>query len=403
MTSPNINLRDPALYRIRLAEHHRTGRTWSIYPMYDYAHPISDALENITHSICTLEFEDHRPFYDWLLERLADGGYFAPPLPQQYEFSRLNVTYCITSKRKLQELVEQKLVDGWDDPRMPTLVGLRRRGYTPESLQLFCERIGVSKADSWIDMSVLEQALRDDLEQRAPRAAAVLDPLELLIENFDENLRASNAVRPVHPQKPELGLRKFLFSRRLWIERDDFIEVPAKGYFRLFPGNKVRLRHGFVIECMGCEKDESPAGSSSVIARYFEDSKSGTAGADQYKVKGNIHWLSQLDALPAEVRLYDRLFLKANPEAGEADYERQSIPIPARPFLAGSNPVWQSCKRVRHFSLSATAISLPIARIIYPPNQWYSIERLGLRTPGQQGTLDDQTSESGLPYFASII
>ena len=336
MTSPNINLRDPALYRIRLAEHHRTGRTWSIYPMYDYAHPISDALENITHSICTLEFEDHRPFYDWLLERLADGGFFTRPLPHQYEFSRLNVTYCVTSKRKLQELVQLKLVEGWDDPRMPTLVGLRRRGYTPESLQLFCERIGVSKADSWIDLSSLEQALRDDLEKRAPRAAAVLDPLELIIENFDEN-QSVDCSAAVHPQKPELGLRKFLFTRRLWIERDDFIEVPAKGYFRLFPGNKVRLRHGFVVECTGCEKDASGR-VIRVTARYFEDSKSGTPGADQYKVKGNIHWLSQQDAQAAEIRLYDRLFLAANPDAGDADYKTTINPDSRRIISAWVEP-----------------------------------------------------------------
>ncbi len=336
MRSANINLRDPALYRIRLAEHHRTGRAWSIYPMYDYAHPISDALENITHSICTLEFEDHRPFYDWLLERLAEGGMFERPLPHQYEFARLNVTYCITSKRKLQELVQLGLVDGWDDPRMPTLVGLRRRGYTPESLQLFCERIGVSKADSWIEMSVLEQALRDDLERRAPRAAAVLDPLELVIENLDESLSIACSAA-VHPQQPELGLRSFLFTRHLWIERDDFIEQPAKGYFRLFPGNRVRLRHGFVIECTGCDKDAS----GQVVrakARYLEDSKSGTAGADQYKVKGNIHWLSQRDAKPAQVRLYDRLFVQANPEAGGADYKASINPDSKRIVSAWVEP-----------------------------------------------------------------
>jgi glutaminyl-tRNA synthetase len=336
MSSPNINLRDPALYRIRLAEHHRTGRAWNIYPMYDYAHPISDALENITHSICTLEFEDHRPFYDWLLERLADGGFFERPLPHQYEFSRLNISYCITSKRKLQELVQLELVDGWDDPRMPTLVGLRRRGYTPQSLQLFCERIGVSKADSWIDMSVLEQALRDDLERRAPRAAAVLDPLELVIVNLDDALSIEcNAA--VHPQQPELGLRSFLFTRQLWIEREDFIESPSKGYFRLFPGNRVRLRHGFVVECIGCDKNA--AGEViRVTARYLEDSKSGTPGSDQYKVKGNIHWLSQRDARSAQVRLYDRLFSQANPDAGGADYKSAINPNSKRVVSAWVEP-----------------------------------------------------------------
>lgn len=328
MASPNVNLRDPALYRIRLAEHHRTGNAWSIYPMYDYAHPISDALENITHSICTLEFEDHRPFYDWLLERLAEGGYFDAPLPRQYEFARLNVSYFVTSKRKLQELVQTGLVDGWDDPRMPTLVGLRRRGYTPGSLQLFCERIGVSKADSWIDLSVLEQALRDDLDPVAARGAAVLDPLELLIENFDPGARI-DCTAPVHPKAPERGLRHFVFSQRLWIERDDFIEQPQKGYFRLFPGNRVRLRYGFVIECTGCEKD-ADGKIVRVLARYLPDSRSGTAGADQYKVKGNIHWLSQQEAVLAEVRLYDRLFLQANPEAGGGDYKAAINPDSCR-------------------------------------------------------------------------
>ena len=318
MASPNINLRDPALYRIRFAEHHRTGDTWCIYPMYDYAHPISDALENITHSICTLEFEDHRPFYDWVLERLAEGGFFDAPLPQQIEFARLNLTYCITSKRKLQELVQSRRVDGWDDPRMPTIVGLRRRGYTPEAIQLFCERIGVSKSDSWIDMSVLEGALRDDLDPRAARGAAVLDPVELLITNYPEGT-SETCTAPVHPQQPERGHREFLFSRRLWIERDDFKEMAPKGYFRLYPGNRVRLRFGYVILCTGCEKDASGR-IVRVLAQYLPDSKSGTPGADQYKVKGNIHWLSRDDALQAEVRLYDRLFSEAYPDAGGADY-----------------------------------------------------------------------------------
>ena len=282
MGSPNINLRDPALYRIRFAEHHRTGDKWCIYPMYDYAHPLSDALENITHSVCTLEFEDHRPFYDWLLERMAEGGYFDQPLPQQIEFARLNLTYVITSKRKLRELVTDGAVAGWDDPRMPTIVGLRRRGYTPEAIQLFCERIGVSKSDSWIDMSVLEQALRDDLDPRAARVAAVLDPLELLIGNYPESL-TEPCHAPVHPQQPERGRREFMFSRRLWIERDDFLELAPKGYFRLYPGNRVRLRYGYVVECTGFEKD-ADGRIVRVLANYLPDSRSGTPGADAYKV-----------------------------------------------------------------------------------------------------------------------
>lgn len=319
MASPNMNMRDPAIYRIRHAHHHRTGDKWCIYPMYDYAHPIEDAIENITHSICTLEFQDHRPFYDWLLERLAEGGFFKKPLPQQYEFARLNLTYAITSKRKLLQLVEEKIVDGWDDPRMPTIVGIRRRGYTPEAIQLFAERIGVAKADSWIDMSTLEGALRDDLDPKAPRATAVLRPLKLIIDNFPagETVECSS---PVHPHHPERGNRVFPISKELWIEQEDFMEVPSKGYFRLFPGNKVRLRYGYVVECVGCDKD-ADGKVIAVHCTYFADSKSGTEGSANYKVKGNIHWVSAAHALEAEVRLYDRLFTDPNPDAGGKDFK----------------------------------------------------------------------------------
>jgi glutaminyl-tRNA synthetase len=319
MASPNMNMRDPAIYRIRHAHHHRTGDKWCIYPMYDYTHPISDALENITHSICTLEFQDHRPFYDWILERMAEGGFFKKPLPQQYEFARLNLTYAITSKRKLLQLVEEKIVDGWDDPRMPTIVGIRRRGYTPESLQLFAERIGVSKADSWIDMSTLEGALRDDLDDKAPRATAVLRPLKLIIDNFPDELQVECSA-PVHPHHPERGNRTFPITKELWIEADDFMEVPSKGYFRLYPGNKVRLRYGYVVECTGCQKDEAGR-IVAVHCDYFPDSKSGTEGSANYKVKGNIHWVSVAHALEAEVRLYDRLFTDPNPDAGGKDFK----------------------------------------------------------------------------------
>jgi glutaminyl-tRNA synthetase len=318
MSSPNINMRDPVIYRIRFAHHYRTGDKWCVYPMYDYTHCISDAIEGITHSLCTLEFEDHRPLYDWVLDELAQAGEFKRPLPQQIEFARLNVTYAITSKRKLLQLVTEKHVDGWDDPRMPTLVGLRRRGFTPGSIQLFCDRIGVSKADSWIDMGVLEQSLRDDLDNVAPRATAVLDPLKLIIDNYPAGTEEiCNA--PVHPHHPERGMRSIPFSQYLWIERDDFTEHPPKGYFRLFPGNKVRLRYGFVIECTGCDKDENGT-VTAVHCTYFPDSKSGTDGSNNYKVKGNIHWVSAAHAYEAEVRLYDRLFAEPQPDAGGRDY-----------------------------------------------------------------------------------
>jgi glutaminyl-tRNA synthetase len=343
MASPNMNLRDPALYRIRFAEHHRSRDAWRIYPMYDFAHPIEDALENITHSLCTLEFEDHRPLYDWLLERLAEGGFFDHPLPQQIEFARLNPTYTVTSKRKLRELVQSKLVDGWDDPRMPTLVGMRRRGYTPESILLFCERSGVSKANAWAEIGTLEQALRDDLEGKAARAVAVLDPLKLVIDNWPEG-EVESCEAPVHPQQPERGRRRFPISGELWIEREDFVEQPPKGFFRLFPGNRVRLRYGYVIECTGCEKDANGE-VIAVHANYFPDSKSGTPGADAYKVKGNLHWVSAAHAVDAEIRLYDRLYREAHPEAGGRDHKealnpdaRRVVRAKLEPTLAGAQP-----------------------------------------------------------------
>jgi glutaminyl-tRNA synthetase len=330
MASPNMNMRDPAIYRIRHEHHVRTGNDWCIYPMYDYTHPISDALENITHSICTLEFQDHRPFYDWLLDTLSKGGFFKLPVPKQYEFSRLNLTYVITSKRKLRQLVEEGVVTGWDDPRMPTIVGLRRRGYTPESIQLFAERIGVTKSDGWIDMSTLEGCVREDLDPKAPRATAVLRPLKLIVENFPADA-SEPCYCPVHPHHPEMGVRNFNFTRELWIEADDFMETPTKGYFRYTPpvgdqpGSRVRLRHGFVTECTGYDKDEN-GNVTAVRVKYFEDSKSGTPGSDNYKVKGNIHWVSAASCLEAEVRLYDRLFTDPQPDAGGKD------------FLAALNP-----------------------------------------------------------------
>ncbi len=313
MRSPNINLRDPVAYRIRHATHHRTGDAWCIYPMYDFAHGLSDALENITHSICTLEYEDHRPLYDWLNERVADLGALARPLPQQIEFARLNLTYVRLSKRNLIQLVTEKHVDGWDDPRMPTIVGFRRRGFTPESIRLFAERIGVAKADSWIDMSVLEDCLREDLNERAPRAIAVLDPLRLVIDNWPAG-EMDEVEAPAHPHKPDMGKRRLPFSGELWIEREDFEESPPKGYFRLFPGNLVRLRYAYVVRCIGAEKDAAGR-VVAVHCEYLPDSRSGTPAADRYKVKGNIHWVSAAHAYEAEVRLYDRLFAVPFPGA----------------------------------------------------------------------------------------
>jgi len=318
MASPNINLRDPAIYRIRKATHHRTGDAWCIYPMYTYAHPIEDALERITHSLCTLEFEDQRPFYDWLLGKLADGGLLDRPLPQQIEFARLNLTYVVLSKRRLIQLVEEKHVTGWDDPRLPTLAGARRRGYTPEGFRQFAERIGVSKADSWIDYSVLEDCMREHLNDIAERRIAVLDPLKLVIDNYPEE-QQEDCHAPNHPQKPELGKRAVPLTRELWIEREDFTETPPKGYFRLFPGNKVRLRYGYVVECTGCDKDAA-GNVTAVHCNYLAETKSGTPGADSVKVKGNIHWLSARHSCAAEVRLYDRLFKVPHPGSGGSDF-----------------------------------------------------------------------------------
>ncbi len=333
MASPNINMRDPTIYRIRRAEHHNTGDTWCIYPMYAYAHPIEDALEQITHSICTLEFEDQRPWYDWLLARLIEGGLLNAPPPRQYEFARLNLTYVITSKRKLAALVYDHKVSGWDDPRMPTLVGLRRRGYTPESIRLLADRAGTSKAGGWTEYSVLEGCLRETLEEHAPRAMAVLDPVKLVISNWDAVMgteadgssKHDACSAPVHPHKPELGRRAFSISGEVWIERGDFMETPSKGFFRLFPGNKVRLKYGHVIECTGCSK--GPDGAiTAVHATLIADTKSGTPGSDAVKVKGVITWVGVNDGLPAEVRLYERLFTEPQPDAGGRD------------FLASLNP-----------------------------------------------------------------
>ena len=327
MASPNINLRDPAIYRIRHATHHNTGDKWCVYPMYTFAHPIEDALECITHSLCTLEFEDQRPFYEWVNERLAEGGLLQRPLPRQIEFSRLNLTYIVLSKRKLIQLVDEKHVNGWDDPRLPTLAGARRRGYAPEGFRLFAERIGISKADSLIEYSVFEDAQREVMNQLDERRVAVLDPLKLIIDNYPEG-QFEDCHAPNHPLKPELGQRTMPFGRELWIEAEDFQEIPQKGFRRLFPGNKARLKYGYIVECTGCDKDEN----GKVIAvhcTYLPDTKSGTPGADSVKVKGNLHWVSAAHAYPAEIRLYERLFAVPAPgarrEGDAADVERNFL------------------------------------------------------------------------------
>ncbi|HTS22725.1 MAG TPA: glutamine--tRNA ligase/YqeY domain fusion protein [Casimicrobiaceae bacterium] len=314
LASPNINLRDPAIYRIRHTSHHRTGDRWCVYPLYDYTHCISDALERITHSICTLEFQDHRPLYDWVIEQLARGGLLQRPLPHQYEFARLNLTYTVMSKRKLIELVDGRHVDGWDDPRLPTLAGLRRRGHTPESIRLFAERIGVSKAHQWIDMGVLEDCLRDDLNERAERRVAVLDPVRLVIDNYPADAE-EDCLAPNHPQKPEAGHRTLKLARELWIEREDYEESPPKGYFRLAPGAEVRLRYAYIVKCTGVERD-AQGNLVAVHCSYDPQTRSGTPGAEARKVKGNIHWLSVRHAQVAEVRLYDRLFVAPQPGSG---------------------------------------------------------------------------------------
>jgi len=342
MASPNINMRDPTLYRIKRGTHHRTGDKWCIYPMYTYAHPIEDALEGITHSLCTLEFEDQRPFYDWLLNKLAAGGLLKRPLPQQIEFARVNLTHVVLSKRKLIQLVEEGHVDGWDDPRMPTLAGARRRGYTAEGFRRFAERIGVSKANQTIDFGVLEDCMREHLNEIAPRRMAVLDPVKLVIENYPEGQEEMLEIAN-HPQKPEMGTRKVPFSRELWIERDDYQETPPKGYFRMFPGNTVRLRHGFVVKCTGYDK-----ATDAVRCTCYADSKSGTEGADKYKVKGNIHWVSVKHAFAAEIRTYDRLFKSTHPEGVEDINATSKVASMAQLELSLENPDQISFQFERH-------------------------------------------------------
>jgi glutaminyl-tRNA synthetase len=347
MGSPNINLRDPTLYRIRRTTHHRTGAQWYIYPMYDYTHCISDALEHITHSLCTLEFEDHRPLYDWVLDHLP-----VPCHPQQIEFARLEVNYTITSKRKLHALVHEGLVSGWDDPRLPTLKGLRRRGYPPEAIREFCERVGITKKQTTIDVGVLENCVREALDGSAPRAMAVLDPVKLVIENYPgglvEDMPAQN-----HPKDPSFGERSVPFSRELFIEREDFMEDPPKKFFRLAPGREVRLRYGYLVTCTGVVKDAN--GRVIEIRASYDPATRGGNAPDGRQVKGTIHWVSAAHAVDAEVRLYDRLF--DIPDPGGAD-----------DFRAHLNP--ESVVRVTDAKLEpALAHAAPEAR--------FQFERIG--------------------------
>ena len=349
MASPNINLRDPALYRIRKATHHRTGDDWCIYPMYDYAHALSDWIEGITHSLCTLEFEDHRPLYDWCLIALGLEN-----RPRQIEFARLNLTYTLLSKRRLLHLVTGGHVRGWDDPRMPTIAGLRRRGFTPEAIRDFAERIGLAKRDSVVDVALLEHCLREDLNRRAPRGMAVIDPVKVVLTNWPEGkVEELEAVN--NPEDPSAGTRKVAFSRELWIERDDFREVPPPKYYRLFPGNEVRLRWGYIVKCEEVVKD---AAGNVVELRctYDPTSKSGEAGAAR-KVKGTIHWVSAEHAVPAEVRLYDRLFTKEDPNDAPEGQD----------WLSNLNPA----------SLEVRQAFVEPALVGAAPGAFFQFERLG--------------------------
>lgn len=341
MASPNLNMRDPVIYRILRAHHHRTGNEWCIYPMYDFQHPISDAIEGITHSLCSLEYEDHRPLYDWVVQNVS-----IPHKPRQIEFARLNINYTVMSKRKLLELVKQKYVSGWDDPRMPTLCGLRRRGYTPEAIRDFCERIGVAKTNSMVDVALLEHCVREDLNKKASRVMAVLKPLKVIIDNYPEGqveeFEAENS-----PEDPGAGVRKVPFSKEIYIEQDDFCENPPKGYFRMFPGGEVRLKHAYLVKCVSVVKDDATGEVKEVHCTCDLDSRGGNA-PDGRKVKGTLHWVSAQHALDAEVRLYDRLFTQENPDEGKDGFDYKSCLNPkslevlseckVEPYLADAAP-----------------------------------------------------------------
>ncbi|HWS72035.1 MAG TPA: glutamine--tRNA ligase/YqeY domain fusion protein [Thermoanaerobaculia bacterium] len=356
MASPNINLRDPALYRIRHEHHHRTGDAWPIYPMYDYAHPLSDAIEGITHSLCTLEYEDHRPLYDWLVETVP-----VPSRPRQYEFARLNLNYTVMSKRKLLRLVEEKHVSGWDDPRMPTIAGLRRRGYTPASIRNFCERVGVAKRENVIDVALLEFSIREDLNRGAQRVLGVLRPLRIVIDNYPEG--QSEELEVVnHPDDPSAGSRRVPFSRVLFIERDDFLEDPPKKFFRLAPGREVRLRSAYFITCTSVVKDD--AGNIVELRATYDPATRGGDSPDGRKPKATLHWVAAEHALDCEVRLYDRLFQSENPEeSGD--------------FLDDLNP--QSLEVLAEAKLEPSVVGAPLFAT-------YQFERLGYFTVDPDST-----------------
>jgi glutaminyl-tRNA synthetase len=380
MASPNINMRDPVVYRIRNASHHRTGDEWHIYPMYDWAHGISDAIEGITHSLCTLEFEDHRPLYDWFLENIP-----APCHPRQIEFARGNLDYTVMSKRRLRELVEEDRVTGWDDPRMPTLAGLRRRGFTPEAIRAFWNEMGISKAESIIPMTVLENAIRNDLNVRAPRTMAVLDPLKVVLTNFPagetEWLEAA-----VHPQDESMGTRRVPLTREIWIERGDFMEDAPRKFFRLKPGGEVRLRNAFIIRCTGVVKDDS--GQITELHCAFDpETRSGLPGAER-KVKGTIHWVSAEHGEPAEIRLYDRLFTVPNPLGDKShDYRDFLNPhsldviekaIVEAPVAAGSPGDYYQFERTGYFchdSVDSKPGRPVLNRIVTLRDSWARIEQ----------------------------
>lgn len=314
MSSPNMNMRDPVIYRILFATHHRTGDKWCVYPMYDFAHPLSDTKEGVTHSLCSLEFENHRPLYDWFLKELE-----LPNPSRQIEFARMNLNYTLTSKRKCLRLVTEGKVDGWDDPRMATISGMRRRGYPAKAIREFCERIGVSKAYSTIDYSLLEACVRDELNETAPRAMAVLRPLKVIIDNYPEGKTEQIEVE-IHPNHPEMGTRKVTFGRELYIEKEDFMEVPVKKYFRMFPGNEVRLKSAYYLTCVSCDKDEN--GEVVCVHCTYDKDTYGGQSPDGRKVRGTLHWVSAADCVPAQVRLYDRLFKVENPsDESQGDFE----------------------------------------------------------------------------------
>ena len=381
MASPNVNMRDPTMYRIRHVAHYRTGDQWCIYPTYDYAHPISDAIEGITHSLCTLEFEDHRPLYDWFLDNVS-----VPSHPQQIEFARLNLSHTVMSKRRLLELVGKGNVNGWDDPRLPTLKGLRRRGYTPEAIRAFCEHIGVQKRDGMVEMALLEHFIREDLNKLSPRVMAVLRPLRVVLENYPEG-RVEEVDAVNNPEDPGMGKRKVPFSRVLYIERDDFREAPPKKFFRLAPGQEVRLRYAYIIKCVGVVKDDRTGEVVELRCTYDPETRTGGPQAGR-KVKGTIHWVSASHALDAEVRLYDHLFVKA--DAGDIpegqDYTVNLNPnslerltgCKMEPSLAGAQPGSRyQFERQGYFCLDSDSAlgKLVFNRTVALRDSWAKIEK----------------------------